>query len=74
MLTKKSQTVCLIAYRLFLHPLSEYPGPFLAKITDLHSTYYAWAGTRHLDLLKQHDKYGNYLLPFIPVTFHFCSN
>jgi hypothetical protein len=48
----------IIVYRLFFHPLSKYPGPFLAKITDLHLTYHAWKGDRHLEFYRCHEKYG----------------
>lgn len=30
----------LTIYRLYFHPLRNYPGPFLAKITNLYSLYY----------------------------------
>ncbi|KAF2724732.1 benzoate 4-monooxygenase cytochrome-like protein P450 [Polychaeton citri CBS 116435] len=48
----------LVAYRVLLHPLSKYPGPLIAKITDLHSTYYAWRGDRHLQFYAWHQRYG----------------
>lgn len=45
-------------YRLYFHPLSKYPGPFLAKITNAHQTLHAYRGDRHLELFRQHEKYG----------------
>jgi hypothetical protein len=45
-------------YRLLFHPLSKYPGPFLAKITDVHQLYHAWKGDRHLEFWRMHEKYG----------------
>lgn len=45
-------------YRLTLHPLAKYPGPFLAKITDIHLAYHAWKGDRHLEFWRCHEKYG----------------
>jgi cytochrome P450 len=48
-----------VVYRLYFHPLSKYPGPFWAKITDLYSTYHAWKGDRHLEFWRCHEKYGN---------------
>jgi hypothetical protein len=48
----------VIVYRLTLHPLARYPGPFLAKFTDLHLAYHAWKGDRHLEFSRCHEKYG----------------
>lgn len=50
--------VGVIVYRLTLHPLAKYPGPFLAKITDIHLAYHAWRGDRHLQFYRCHEKYG----------------
>ena len=49
-------TLCV--YRLFFHPFARFPGPPLAKITTLHSAYYAWKGTIREDILQSHEKYG----------------
>ncbi|TID26360.1 cytochrome P450 [Venturia nashicola] len=51
----------VIVYRLTLHPLAKYPGPFLAKITDIYLAYHAWKGDRHLELWRCHEKYGPYV-------------
>lgn len=48
----------LAIYRIYFHPLSNYPGPLLAKVTPLHASYYAWRGDRHLLLYNLHKKYG----------------
>lgn len=47
-----------IIYRLTLHPLANYPGPFLAKITDLYLGWHAFKGDRHLEFYRCHEKYG----------------
>ncbi|KZL67682.1 benzoate 4-monooxygenase cytochrome P450 [Colletotrichum tofieldiae] len=44
-----------LIYRLWLHPLAKYPGPLLARITNLYSAYHAWRGDIHRDI---HLKYG----------------
>jgi hypothetical protein len=51
--------VGVVIYRLTLHPLAKYPGPFLAKITDIHLAYHAWKGDRHLQFYRCHEKYGS---------------
>ncbi|KAL7267192.1 hypothetical protein RUND412_010233 [Rhizina undulata] len=50
----------VIIYRLYFHPLSKYPGPFLAKITSLHALYHAYRGDRHLVTYEAHKKYEIY--------------
>jgi hypothetical protein len=49
----------VIVYRLTFHPLAKYPGPFLAKITDIYLAYHAWKGDRHLEFWRCHERYGN---------------
>lgn len=53
------QVFSVIIYRLTLHPLAKYPGPFLAKITDWYNVYHAWKGDRHLELWRIHQVYGD---------------
>jgi len=48
----------VIIYRLTFHPLAKYPGPFLAKITDIYLAYYAYKGSRHLAFHRAHVQYG----------------
>ncbi|KAI9699564.1 MAG: hypothetical protein M1820_007062 [Bogoriella megaspora] len=43
------------------HPLAQYPGPFLAKLTDLYSVWHAIRGTRHWDLYKLHQVHGDFV-------------
>ena len=49
----------LTIYRVTLHPLAKYPGPFLAKITTLYDTYHSYAKDRHIDQYECQKKYGN---------------
>ncbi len=51
----------VIFYRLTLHPLARYPGPFFAKFTDIWLAYYAWKGSRHLAFQNAHEQYGAYV-------------
>ncbi|KAJ8116848.1 hypothetical protein OPT61_g1828 [Boeremia exigua] len=53
--------LAVIVYRLTLHPLAGYPGPFLAKITDIWLAWYAYKGSRHLAFHNAHVQYGPYV-------------
>lgn len=55
------QIFAVIIYRLTFHPLAKYPGPLLAKITDIYLAYYAWKGSRHLAFHRAHVQYGPYV-------------
>ncbi|KAH6704365.1 putative cytochrome P450 [Leptodontidium sp. MPI-SDFR-AT-0119] len=48
-------------YHLFFHPLSKYPGPLLAKVTDLYSVYHNYIGDIHIDALRCHEQYGTFV-------------
>ena len=51
-------------HRLFFHPLSGFPGPWLAGITSLYKTYYdVFKGGEMLQKTHElHSIYGAYLL------------
>ncbi|KAJ5822466.1 benzoate 4-monooxygenase cytochrome P450 [Penicillium robsamsonii] len=51
----------LAIYRLIFHPLAQYPGPLLGRITNLYAAYHAWKGDIHEDIWRCHQKYGNYI-------------
>lgn len=53
--------VCLLTaglHRLYLHPLSNHPGPLLARLTPLSDLYHAYRGDKHVHFLHLHAKYG----------------
>jgi len=69
-----SNVAVVICYRLFFHPLSKYPGPKLAAITEY---WWAWNWTsgKWIQVLERvHDQYGDVVrigpneLSFIPVA------
>ncbi|PYI02488.1 putative cytochrome P450 [Aspergillus sclerotiicarbonarius CBS 121057] len=49
------------AYLAFFHPLARYPGPWVARFTNLHSAYHAWIGDIHVDMYRCHEKYGDHV-------------
>ncbi|OTA98268.1 hypothetical protein M426DRAFT_17586 [Hypoxylon sp. CI-4A] len=51
--------LCLrLAYYGLLHPLSRYPGPFAAKLSDGYNGYYAFKRKLHTITRQNHLKYG----------------
>ena len=54
------QTFCYCIYSLHFHPLSRFPGPFLAKLTDAYSAFRSYQGKMHIDIQECHRKYGKY--------------
>lgn len=63
----------LAVYRIYFHPLAKYPGPLLAKVTDLYQTYHALRGDRHLEFYRCHEKYGD-IVRFGPNSVSFNTN
>jgi hypothetical protein len=54
-----SALALIATYRLSpFHPLAEYPGPVLGRITKLRWAYVVFTGKRHFETAKLHDKYG----------------
>ncbi|KAI0967187.1 cytochrome P450 [Xylaria arbuscula] len=49
----------VFSYRVLLHPLSNYPGPFVAKLTRGYAGFYAGMQRLHLVTQQNHQKYGN---------------
>ncbi|RYO91775.1 hypothetical protein DL762_001994 [Monosporascus cannonballus] len=64
-------TYCLVlwGYRLFLHPLSKYPGPLLAKLSDAYAGYFVLRQKLHLQTSKSHMKYDIYLNDRVAKSF-----
>ncbi|KAG9235155.1 cytochrome protein [Amylocarpus encephaloides] len=56
-----SYVVGLVVYRLWFHPLSKFPGPLLAKVTNLYGGYHAYKGDIHVDMWRCHEVYGDYV-------------
>ncbi|KAF4627990.1 hypothetical protein G7Y89_g10160 [Cudoniella acicularis] len=45
-------------YQVFLHPLSKYPGPLVAKLSDIYSGFYTYKKRLHLTTWNNQRKYG----------------
>jgi hypothetical protein len=52
--------ICGAVYRLYLSPISKFPGPKLAALTLWYEFYYdvVKTGTYMAEIKKMHDKYG----------------
>ncbi|KAL6796474.1 cytochrome P450 [Trichoderma sp. SZMC 28012] len=51
-------TFCNVIYNLFLHPLHEYPGPWLWAVSDIPYSLVSKSGNAHKKMLQIHVKYG----------------
>lgn len=47
-----------IVYQLYFHPLSNYPGPLLGRLTRLYDVYHAYMGDKHILFYELHQVYG----------------
>ncbi|KAI1774678.1 cytochrome P450 [Hypoxylon cercidicola] len=47
-----------LSYQLLLHPLRNYPGPLVAKLTNGYAGYFAIKRNLHLQIWRNHQKYG----------------
>lgn len=50
-----------VIYQRFLHPLAEYPGPFLASLTDLWQVNQFLGLNQPYHLTELHEKYGQFV-------------
>ncbi|KAI1410884.1 cytochrome P450 [Hypoxylon sp. FL1857] len=50
----------LFSYRILFHPLRKYPGPFVAKLSDVYAGYFAAARRLHLKTYQDHLQYDIY--------------
>ncbi|KAI0097286.1 cytochrome P450 [Nemania sp. FL0031] len=48
----------LAVYRVLFHPLKDYPGPFLAKVSDIYAGFFAVKMSLHLATYSDLKKYG----------------
>lgn len=55
------EALSYVLYMTLYHPLAKYPGPVLAKLTNLYSVWHAVRGTRHSDLYELHKKHGEFV-------------
>lgn len=57
--------VALAFYRLYIHPLSKYPGPKLAAVSSLYRAYHqTWRDGRLVEQLTHlHELYGKLFFP-----------
>ena len=50
----------IVLYRISpFHPLAQYPGPLLAKITKWWHAYQVYNGKQHIYIQQLHKKYGD---------------
>ncbi|KAI9924238.1 hypothetical protein MW887_007188 [Aspergillus wentii] len=48
-----------IVYRLYLHPLVKFPGPWQAAISNWYAAFHVWRGNSHLMIWDGHQQYGD---------------
>ncbi|PVH98080.1 cytochrome P450 [Periconia macrospinosa] len=63
----------IVGYRVFLHPLRNFPGPFAARFTSAYGTFFVWRRTFHIDSLRLHEKYAGPVVRIAPNRLIFNS-
>ncbi|KAI1173388.1 cytochrome P450 [Nemania sp. FL0916] len=58
LITFATSLFLLFTYRLQLHPLRDFPGPIIAKLTDAYNGYFSFRKRLHLTTLEDHAAYG----------------
>ena len=66
----QKQLLSIFVYRLWLHPLTRYPGPSLAALTSWPNWHHAAQGDRHVWLCQLHSRYGS-AVRFAPNSISF---
>ncbi|RAL08542.1 cytochrome P450 [Aspergillus homomorphus CBS 101889] len=64
---------CICIYRLYFHPLAEYPGPLSGKLTTWRAVWHGRSGDLHVDIWRCHQKYGP-IFRYAPHRVVFASN
>ncbi|KAM3429127.1 hypothetical protein MY4824_008437 [Beauveria thailandica] len=50
--------LAFVVYRRWLHPLSHFPGPFIASVSGLYQTYWNFQPNFQENFIHLHEKYG----------------
>lgn len=58
--TNPPQCLLVASYRVFFHPLSKYPGPLAAKLSDVYAGFYAVFMRLHLATDRDLSKFGQF--------------
>ncbi|PVH99744.1 cytochrome P450 [Periconia macrospinosa] len=61
-----------IVYRVTLHPLAKYPGPWYAVCAEFYNLFSCLCGERHLHFKIWHDTYGP-VVRYAPNRLSFCT-
>lgn len=54
-------TIRRCVYNIYSHPLSQFPGPLLARTSRAWYIRATWRGTLHFDVKELHDRYGSFV-------------
>lgn len=51
----------MLVYRIFFHPLKDWPGPFAARISQFHRVFHVRKLDQYRYLQRLHDQYGDFV-------------